>query len=236
LQTVIVRLQELAAPARAREIASIISRTEADGVYLVVVSDIEPRRELDATEELKGVIRLISGVEGSGLPVIVGFCSTDMVLWKAAGATSCATGKFFNLRRFTRSRFDEPSGGGGQLPYWMEEATMGFLREADVLRLRDRGSLSDASRGNPFGQAILTQFENEPSKPWVALGWRQFMWQFCSLEGRIADGTVDVDQLLTEAQALWLKLEDDRFLMEEPRNTGFWIRPWQRAIRESLSG
>jgi hypothetical protein len=53
-----------------------------------------------------------------------------MILWKAAGATNCATGKFFNLRRFTISRFEEPdSSGGGQLGYWFEKALLGIPSE-----------------------------------------------------------------------------------------------------------
>lgn len=40
--------------------------------------------------------------------MLVGFASTDVVLWKAAGAKACATGKFANLRRFTTNRFNEP--------------------------------------------------------------------------------------------------------------------------------
>ena len=95
---------------------------------------------------------------------MVGFCSSDVVLWKIAGAEACATGKFFNLRRFTSSRFDEPSQGGGQLPYWYEESLVAFLRESDVLRLQRRGELSDASLANPFGQAILEKFIQEPGR------------------------------------------------------------------------
>jgi hypothetical protein len=91
------------------EIASILSRSVAETIYLIFVGQTDPRRELSDEEALKGAMRLIASLEGAGLMVIVGFTSSDMVLWKAAGASSCATGKFFNLRRFTSSRFEEPS-------------------------------------------------------------------------------------------------------------------------------
>lgn len=68
-------------------------------------------------------------------------------------ATSCATGKFFNLRRFTKSRFEEPAGGGGQLPYWVEESLFAYLRETDVLRVRDEGLIADASRRKPSSRS-----------------------------------------------------------------------------------
>src|SRR5580704_15281584 len=117
-------------------IASILSRSKATHVYLVFVSLMEPRREINEVEEIKGAMRLIAALREAGLEVTVGFSSSDMVLWKAAGATNCATGKFFNLRRFTRTRFEEPRGqGGGQLPYWFEESLMAFLRQSDVQRV-----------------------------------------------------------------------------------------------------
>ena len=150
-------LSYLSQPDKADEIASIISQTKAESIYLIFISNIVPRRELNNTEEIKGAMRLIAALENAGLSVIVGFSSTDLILWKVAGATACATGKFFNLRRFTSSRFEEPSEGGGQLPYWFEESLLAFLRESDVLRVRKAGLLSNASMTNPFGIDILNQ-------------------------------------------------------------------------------
>ena len=109
-QTVVVNLPELASPARVMTIASIVSRSRTSDCLLVLVSDVEPRRELSDPEELKGAMHMIRTLEASGQHVTVSFCSSDMLLWKAAGATNCASGKFFNLRRFTLSRFEEPSG------------------------------------------------------------------------------------------------------------------------------
>ena len=124
------------------EIASIVSRTRAPYVYLVLISNVYPRREFADTEEIKGAMKLIYTLEDSGLKVIVGYSSSDVILWKSAGATACALGKFFNLRRFTSSRFQEPSEGGGQLPYWFEESLLSFLRESDLIRVRDANLLS----------------------------------------------------------------------------------------------
>lgn len=110
MQTAVASLGELATPGRAMKIASIISSTEVDECFLVFIGDTEPRRELSDPEELKGAMKLINALEQAGLRVLVGFCSSELLLWKTAGATSCATGKFFNLRRFTLSRFMEPVG------------------------------------------------------------------------------------------------------------------------------
>ena len=235
IQTAIVGLAELSTPRRALAIASALSATKCAGVYLVLVGSTEPRRELAHVEELKGAMRLIHAIEREAeLPLIVGYTSTDAVLWKAAGASSVATGKFFNLRRFTLARFEEPAGGGGQLPYWVEESLLGFLRESDITRVNAQGMISAANGTNPYAQRILSQLAAQPGKAWVALGWRQFMHWFADAERRIAIGAIDVRTMLREAEANWLSLADADVLMEEQRNDGAWLRPWRRALAEYM--
>ena len=170
------------------------------------------------------------------LQVIVGFSSSDVVLWKAAGATSCATGKFFNLRRFTKSRFEEPASGGGQLPYWIEESLFAYLRETDVIRVRDEGLISETSTRNPVSQPIFDAIA--AGQPWLALSWRHYMWWFADFEGRAARGEIDLRFLLQQAENNWLTLQDRDVLFEEPRNNGGWIRPWRQALADfrKLSG
>lgn len=232
IQTLLCGLNDLSRPTRAMEIASIISQTRANTIFLVFFSSIVPRRELNNTEELKGAMRLISSLENAGLSVIVGFSSSELVLWKAAGATSCATGKFFNLRRFTSSRFEEPSEGGGQLPYWFEESLLAFLRESDIIRLRNANLLSVQNSSNPFAQQILQQMDTNPGQAWLALSWRQYLYAFADLERRLHGREEDISQLLASAEQIWLELEDRRILMEEARNNGEWIRAWRRALNE----
>jgi hypothetical protein len=232
IQTAIVSLSDLAATDRAYAIASILSRTRCSEVYLVLVTNIEPRRELSDPEELKGAMRLIEGLESSGLKVIVGFCSTDILLWKYAGATYCASGKFFNLRRFTSSRFEEPSGGGGQLPYWIEEAVIAYLRESDLIRVRNANLISTASQTNPYGNQIVDTLTNQPGTAWLKFAWRQYLYWFADIEDRINNQQVNVAQMLLQAEQNWTNLEDHNVLMEERRNDGQWIRAWRRAIAE----
>ncbi len=238
LQTVVANMAELAVDNRPLEIASIVSGTDADRAFLVFVGSMQPRREFNAVDELKGAMRLINALERNGVPVVVGFCSSELILWKAAGATSCASGKFFNLRRFTRQRFEEPTDetGGGQLPYWFEEGLLAFLRQGDLGRVRRQGLLSEASGRNPFCQQVLALLDNAATtgtKPkWLALAWRQFLYWFCDAEGRITRGEVTPATLLEMADANWTKLDQARVLMEERPNDGAWIRSWLNALRE----
>ena len=234
IQTVLVNIAELSNSTKVLEIASIISRTNAQSIYLVLVSNIPPRRELANTEEIKGAMKLIHTLEGSGLKVIVGYSSSDIILWKAAGATACASGKFFNLRRFTSSRFEEPSEGGGQLPYWFEESVLAFLRESDLIRVNNANLLSIASLENPFGKEILHNLRNSPEEPWLGLSWRQYLYAFADIEERIEKG-LDVANILKQAENTWLEVEDKGILMEEMRNNGAWIRIWRRAVLEFKS-
>jgi hypothetical protein len=238
LQTAVVGLAELATESRPLQIASIISRTDADRVYLIFVGTTPPRRELADGDELKGAMQLITALEGCDLPVLVGFCSSDLILWKTAGASACASGKFFNLRRFTRQRFEEPSGeGGGQLSYWFEESLLAFLRQGDLLRVRREKLIGDASKHNPFCQEILANLDQARQagakpKPWLASGWRQFLYWFADVEGRLTSGESTAAGLLTGADENWSKLDKAKVLMEERQNDGSWIRSWRNIITE----
>lgn len=232
IQTAIIGLDDIATPGRAQTIASILTATKCRQIYLIFLGIVEPRRELVHPETLKGAMRLIAALRQANMSVLVGFCSSDVMLWKAAGADAVATGKFFNLRRFTSARFDEPSQGGGQLPYWFEESLVAFLRESDIIRVQGQNMLSDASQRNPFAQQIL---QRAPGNAWVALGWRQFMWWFADFEARADQGTANVRDILRDAETRWRALEDADVLMEEQRNDGVWLRSWRRALAEYMN-
>jgi hypothetical protein len=235
IQTLLVSASDLSGETRPHEIASVISRTVCAQIYLVFVTNVEPRREYSAPDELAGAMRLIGLLEEASLPVLVGFCSSDVILWKAAGATDCASGKFFNLRRFTRERFEEPkAAGGGQLPYWFEESLLAFLREPDLLLLRKRDMMSEASARNPFGQEILAKLDEAKQtgtkKPWLADSWRHFLYWFADVENRLNSGKISAEDLLVTADANWAKLEKSRLLLVERPNDGSWIRSWLNSL------
>lgn len=233
IQSAVVGLPELATSGRPMAIASILSRSRTNHIYLVLVSLTEPRREIAEVEEIKGAMRLIGALRAAGVEVTVGFSSSDVVLWKAAGATNCATGKFFNLRRFTRTRFEEPRGqGGGQLPYWFEESIMAFLRQSDVQRILPMNLANMAPTLNPFGEQIRAQMITDPERAWLALAWRQFLFWFADIEARLESGSVVPAALLRNADNNWRILDDSDVLLEERRNDGGWIRPWRRALME----
>jgi hypothetical protein len=233
MQTVVVNLSDLSSIDRVMTIASIVSKSKISKCLLIFVGNTEPRREFSDPEELKGAMRLIASLESGGQQVTVASSSSEMILWKAAGATNCATGKFFNLRRFTISRFDEPSGsGGGQLAYWFEQSLLAFLRQSDLLRVRGRDLVSAASNENPFSAAIE---ENIPAnKAWVALGWRHFMYWFAETEFMLRTGATSADALIAAADANWAAIERAKpaLLMEERQNDGSWVRQWYRALVE----
>ena len=232
LQTVIVDLSELGDSVHAPTIASVVTggTRATDRCYLVLKAELHPRREIQDTEGLKGFMKLIALLEESGMRTLVSYSSSDMLLWKAAGATDIATGKFWNLRRFTPSRWQPPAGGGGQVSYWFEEAAMAFLRDSDLERVRRRGLLSELN--NPWGQQILRKIDTRPGEPWLGDSWRQFMYWFADFESRFSAGTIDADTTLRNAERVWDSFEDERILMEERANDGSWLRPWRRAVVE----
>ena len=233
--TVMADIAEISDEMKRMEIASILSDTESEGYYIVFRSEIEPRRELSNDSYLFGMMSLINELKRTGRRVLVSNCSSDMMLFKAAGATDCATGKFFNLRRFTKSRYDEPKEGGGQLPYWFEHGLIAFLREADLLRLKRDGFgdlIGTHHSSNHWSSKIIRQLRDERGKPWLAFSWRQYLSWFGKTEeelsGEIAAEVVKA--WLKDAEENWAKLEADDFLFEERLNNGSWVRAWRQAL------
>lgn len=231
LATLIVNGRDMADRNRCNELASMVSGQSFDECYIVCVADVDPRYELIESSDIAGFMRLIGLLEDSGIKVLVSHCSSDVVLWKRAGATSCATGKFFNLRRFTSSRFDPPTRGGGALPYYFEESLFAFLREADLLRVRTHGLVSDASRRNPLTEQILSSITGTPRRPWTALSWRQYLWWFSDFEARATSNPQSVVNQLLDAQNNWTTLNARPVVMEEATNDGRWVPRWREANR-----
>lgn len=231
-QTLLVSPEDLSDLARTMAVASLVTATKAERVYLVVQSDLAPRFEYTDSEGIKGIMRLITLLRENRIETTVGFCSSDMVLWKFAGAAHCATGKFWNIRRFNRQRFEEPSDGGTQVGYWFEESLMAFIRQADIARLQKVGILSKRSLNSPTCQAILAHMQTNPAKAWPKLGWLQFMDWFQETECILGTGQYDLDRTLNAAEENWEKVEEAKILMDEKKNDGRWLRPWRQAILE----
>lgn len=235
LSTIMIDTEDIQDEESLMKIASFSSFSECDGFYIVFKNDLEPRRELNNEKEIIQILLFIKELKQLNKEIFLSFTSSDMILFKCAGVNNCATGKFFNLRRFTKSRYDEPSSGGGQLPYWFEHSLMSFLREPDIHRLKKNGFeylLKSNYSQNYWSEKILNQFKTKPGEAWLAYAWRQYLGWFCKTENELnSNDKIDkVKQWLKEAEENWLKLEDNDFLMEEPRNDGSWLRPWRQAL------
>lgn len=236
ITTCLVSLTDLADGIRARQIASIMTRYETTGFYVVLDTETEPRRELDDEYGLTAFMALINFLSQQA-PVTVAYSSSDMVLFKIAGATNCCTSKFFNLRRFTTSRFEEPpAGGGGQIPYWFEHNLMAFIREADIRRLMRNGFeelIGGLHSGNISGRNLLDFINEHPGVAWLGRSWRQYLSWFGKTEQELSSSDVaTVRDWLRTAENNWQALEDEEVLMDEPRNNGSWVRPWRQALSE----
>ncbi len=240
VQTVCVSLKDLAEPTDALRIASIISGRKPSLCYVVIEANTPPRQEIDSAPNLFSLMVFVAALEKAGCPTLISHCSSEMLLVKAAGASNCASGKFFNLRRFSRSRFDEQQdAGGGQLPYWFEQGLLAFLRRADIERLR-RDGFSDflgvGASNNTFTAQIFEQFANEPAKAWLALSWRQYLAWFELAERQlsVAEAPTIVSGWLKDAEQRWEQIDAKGVLLEERRNDGRWIRPWRQALGDFL--
>lgn len=236
LLTAIVRLSELAQKGKPESISSVLTGTNISRVYLVIWDDLSPRSQRVDIDGLAGVVRLIKLLEDAGTRVLVAFSGLDMLIWKAAGASDAATGKFFNLRRFVPGRWDDPEEGGRVVPYWTDEHLVTWLREADV-RLLDRHGLIDRAGAakNPYSVEILKIVDAGMGVPWVKYGWRQYLYWFRETESTIASRTSSVESILVAADRRWSAVSKSGVLLLDRENTGDWIRPWLNAIRIGVS-
>lgn len=239
LPTIIVNGDYLSSSNNCYRTASILSGSHFDRFYFVIQSNIAPRYEISDESELTGICQLIRLLSSSGKKILVSHTSTDSILWRCAGASDCATGKYFNTRRFTTSRFDPPAKGGGQIPYWIEEQFMAFLREPDMVRLNQIGMLSNTGVYKTYYNEIMREItgKNDPEgKPkWLALSWRQYLAWFEDAGRRLSnvDSAVNV---LTQAHKNWGNLQKQGILVAEPTNDGSWIASWVSVLKKLPKG
>lgn len=234
--TAFVNINSLQSEAETLRLASVISESTAADFLLILVSEVEPRREIVDAAGLCGFMQLIH-LLSENAAVTTAYSCSDVILYKVAGATNCATGKFFNLRRFTTSRFDDSEKGGGQIPYWFEPRLLAFLRQADVLRLK-RLKLDSVFANGGFGSVWTAHIEQSlaksPPDPWLAESWRQYLSLFGKIEKSFT-GRADIPTAATWLKSVedrWKELEKRPVLMDEDRNDGRWIRPWRQALQE----
>ncbi|HKQ08326.1 MAG TPA: hypothetical protein VJ464_24590 [Blastocatellia bacterium] len=238
LFTLIVGFAEMESRDYVLNLASIVSGTNPSGYYLIIKSDFLPRREMVGEMQLAGIMELINALEATGKPVLVSHCDSEMLLFKAAGAKHCATGKNFNLRRFTKSRYEDKSGGKGQAAYWFEQSILAYIQEADIGRLQRRGLthlLGVGYSNNHWSAKILTLISNPLHKEaWVKLGARQYLAWFGKTEKALTepDATATVEDILLTAEGNWAELKTNRFIFSHPLNDGLWVRDWRLGLDE----
>lgn len=234
LLTVIVDMRDLSNPNRAFEIASIITESNCNRVYITFFNEeVQQREPLKDDETLPTAVHLISLLSAS-MRVHVAFAGHDLLLWKFAGARDASTGKWMNVRRFSPGRWREEEGGGRQVPYWNDSQLLTLLREQDVLRLnRERWFDGRTFSDNPSSQRILDILRSGSGAAWLKLSWLQYLRWFSNEESRAITPEY-VEQLLIDSDRKWGEVIDDlRILFTDRFNTGEHVRVWLNSIREA---
>lgn len=235
LLTAIVGMNDLGRDNRYLQVGSILSKFKGNEIYLVLTDDIKPRLERTDTGGLEGAARLIRVLSNAGYKVLIGFSSSEMILWKVSGAENVASGKFFNLRRFTLDRWDDDASQGGKsLWYWFEPSLLAFLREADIRRYMRDFPISPSHDTNPYSQFILNKLGSPEEQTYLADSWRQFLYWFADCESQLnsSDKVEKVIKLLDESAGNWTMVKGARLMFEEERNTGEWVRSWTIVMNE----
>lgn len=232
--TAIVSLRDLANPARAMAIASILSRSSCERIYLTFLNeDVPPREPLRDGAGIPTAVHLIRLLSAE-MRVHVAFVSHDLVLWKYAGATDISTGKFMNLRRFSPGRWQEEEPGGRQVAYWNEGPLMARLREADVALLLRQGWFEGRDMSdNPSEARILQIIRDGSGTPWLKLSWMQYLRWASNMEAVWHGSPAAAEAALDAADRSWGEVVDRRRILFQDRfNNGDHVRAWLNALRE----
>lgn len=232
LLTAIICLKDLANPARALQIASILSDTDCERVYLTFLAeDVQTREPLKDAAALPTAVHLIK-LLSQHLRVHVAFCAHDLVMWKFAGAVDVSSGKFFNLRRFSPGRWREDDTSGRQVSYWNEGPLVTLLRDQEVLRLDREGWFDGRSfSSNPVGQRILDILRGGKGEPWQKLSWLQYLRWFHNADRRFSKPG-EPETALEVWDKKWGDIHDRRILFTDRFNNGDHVRIWLNAVRE----
>jgi hypothetical protein len=234
LLTAVVAMRDLVDPNRARQIASILSSTVCDRIYLTFLPDEqqlrEPLRDMTALPTAIHLVRLLS----SQMRVHVAYCGHDLVLWKWAGAHDASAGKFFNLRRFSPARWEDEKSRGSKQFYWNESKLLTYLRDQEVLRLERQGWFEHVTfPANPASSRILEILRSGSGEPWEKLSWIQFLRWFCNAE-RMYGTPRAAETKLEDAVAKWYHVNDElKILFTDSFNDGRHARVWLGAVREA---
>ena len=234
LLTAIVSLRDLASPARAMAIASILSRSKCGRVYLTFLNeDVPPREPLRDGAGIPTAVHLVRLLAGE-MRVHVAFASHDLVLWKCAGATDISTGKFMNLRRFSPGRWQEDEPGGRQVAYWNEGTLLARLREADVALLLRHGWFEGRDMAsNPAEARILEIIRSGAGTPWLKQSWLQYLRWASNTEASLNGSRTAAEAALAAADQSWGDIVDRRRILFQDRfNNGDHVRAWLNAMRE----
>lgn len=233
--TAVVSLRDLANPTRAMAIASVLSRSSCERVYLTFVNeDVPPREPLKDGAGIPTAVHLVRLLSAE-MRVHVAFVSHDLILWKLAGATDISTGKFMNLRRFSPGRWQDEEAGGRQVAYWNEGPLLARLREADVALLLRHGWFEGRDMsGNPSEARILEIIRGGTRTAWLKLSWMQYLRWASNMEALWHGNPTLAEASLDTADRNWSEIVDRRKLLFQDRfNNGDHVRAWMNAVRES---
>ncbi|MGO1070753.1 hypothetical protein [Lysobacter sp. CA199] len=233
LLTAVIPLYHLSDPQRAMEIASILSGSKCERMYLTfLVEDIPQRQPLKDSSALASAIHLVRMLS-KHLRVHVAFCAHDLVLWKAAGAADISSGKYLNVRRFSPSRWSPEEREGRMVPSWNDERLLTLTRDQEVLRLDRVGWHNDIDIAkNPASLEILSILRSGTGKPWLRLSWIQFL-NWCVATEREIRSIEAGDVLLRKSYDDWTyAIEELKLLFTDRFNDGAHVREWLNAIRE----
>lgn len=234
--TAVVPMDSLQDAKRALEVASILSSSGCDRIYLNFlppdrVQQREPFLDQAALATAVHLVRLLSAEHR----VHVACTSHDAVLWLGAGAHDVSTGKYMNVRRFSPGRWVDEQGRGRINAYWCDDKLLTLIRDQEVLRLDREGWFDGYDfSDNPTSEAILENLRGQTGEAWLRLSWIQYMRWFANTVERVTSAAAAQADLQASILA-WREVQRLRILFIDAFNDGEHAVAWANAFDDGMN-
>lgn len=210
----------------------ITGKDDIDGVYLIL-ENARLTKQIKDADFLAGALKIIHALKLNDLRVVVGYNSTEGILYSIAGPDAVAMGCFENLRAFSSRRFDttrihsrspQPRLYSPKLLQWIEYAYIEALRE----RYSGWESL--------FGESPYTSLMFRPDFAWNSRRpelYRHYFFVFSDQVRTLADPLSErqrqVEAMVDEALGFFDTIQQAGIYPDEDSD-GSHLPPWIGAM------
>jgi len=198
-------------------ITNITSIENLDRIYLIINKTNEAYSQQLEVEKLKNILYLIYSLSDRNcIEIICGYSDIIGLLYLTAGAKSIATGWHQSLRRFSKSRYQKESGGGGKVRQrYTSLPLFNSVLNSELNTINRLGLLSVVLSETPFDELII---ENPMNDAWSNTGNAFYHHLFCL--NKVASELSEIDDINDRIELMLDKISSAKLCYTRLINAG----------------